>query len=140
MLGLARRSTIELSSRVIYFCTAIELVLALLCPAKKAAADSFLRFKAGATASRTEATGTSRIALGGSLSITCCAPFSSFAVIPQRELLCARRLSRIIATEGIAGETYAMDFIELPFVLRGEATIGNRAFYAMTGGCGSLLL
>lgn len=125
--------------RVSYFCIAFGCVLALLCPTNKAAADSFLRFKAGATNSRTELTSTPGFSLGGSFGLTRWAPFANFALVPQLELLFVRR-DTSLSVKNLGNESYAMDSIELPLVLRGELTIGNRTFYAMAGGYGSVLL
>lgn len=114
-------------------------MLLLLAPTR-AAADSPLRFQAGTTTGQIDdVTDTPGFALGGALALSRWSPSSSLIVVPQLELLFARRHAPF-ALDGTRSASHAMDFLDLPLVLRAELTIRGRSVYALAGAYGGILL
>ena len=109
----------------------------LLLAATSASADSPVTFKAGATASKTEFESPG-ITLGGSLSGPRWRPFSGLVLVPQLELVLARRHTGFVVRAD--DNSYTLDFFEVPLLLRAELALGSRSLYAMAGGYGSVLL
>ncbi len=109
----------------------------LLLVAAHARADSPIAIKAGATTPRSELESPG-MTMGGSLAGPRWRPLSGLVLAPQLELFLARRHTGLVPDAG--DSSYTLDFFEVPLLLRAELTLGGRAFYAMAGGYGSLLL
>ncbi|GAB4570514.1 MAG: hypothetical protein Tsb0020_25360 [Haliangiales bacterium] len=125
--------------RVAWLSIAVGLALIFICPTSETVADSPLRFQAGPTTASTDPTNAPGFLLGGSLALARWEPSAHFALTPQLELLYARRAASML-TGSTNGNSYAIDFIELPLLLRSELSISERRFYALAGGYGSILL
>ncbi len=125
------------------------LTLALASSASRpAAADSPLRFQAGSNHSRQTLADPPGLTLGGSLTLARWQPLANIALIPQLDLLFARRQlsaaspSRDDNGSGYDADTsrYTLDVIDIPLLLRTELTLAGRPLYVLGGAYGSLTL
>lgn len=115
-------------------------LLIIVLAANRADAEPSLRLKAGATTQTADDfNGAAGFAFGGSLALARWAPSEHFALVPHLELLLTRR-NATLAAAGVESWVLTIDSLELPVVVRGEVTLGGRAFYVLAGGYGGLRL
>lgn len=122
-------------------CTRVAFaVVFVLLSIGRAAADSSLRLEAGATTALTDELEIEPgFIVGGAVALTRWEPRSGVALVPQLGLVLARRSASAVA-DGADDGSHTQDVLELPLLLRGELTAGNRTFYLMGGVFGSALL
>ena len=130
----------EMVGRLNRLSTFVGLVVLLLLPASQAGAEPSLRVEAGATAHHGEGMASEPgFMFGGSLALARWAPSEHLALVPHLELLFARR-NTSLTVAGVEQAPLSMDSLELPLLLRGEAKLGGRTFYALGGGYAGLVL